>query len=922
MNYCLKEIFMPHFYRVLAAALLIFFVGIAALAIDEDAAAAAISNDEGGVVVIHGEVEYTNPLFTAGVSEPLVILEDQTGFVTRNRYYLFPPESQVLGQITSDFRSSPFSYSLTLPIVPQAPLNDVDHDGIEETGVMVFQIAYWTNTFGDAFLEQRDLGGGGWSGAYASADVSSDADNLGEYLGGNILIFAPEVGQGFPSGFGEDGMLFTEDDPIVIVPQGYTLVNMDSEVFTFDRSREAEVDLIEGEGAEATDFSDMSYTEAFDALIEKFRIEYPFTEHKGLDWDAITEEYRPMFEEAEDADDPELFARALQAFAWAIPDGHIGVSLTDELVQEFLAQTNGDLGIAIRQLDDGRVIVNFLRPDSPADEAGIEIGAEIIAFNDVPIEEAMDATVVWSRPFSMDHVLRLQQLRYVTRYEVGVDVDVTYRNPDGDEETVTLTTVENRDAFAFSSFNVAVTGTELPVEWEPVGESTMLVSINSFFDDERLTILLWERMIRDVQALGLTGIIIDMRHNGGGSGFLADQMAAYFFQEPLELGYTAIYDETVGDFYYEEEFPAHYFLPAEELRFDGPVAILVGPSCASACEFFGYNITLEDRATVVGQYPTAGLGGGIEDVILPDDFFIRMPIARPLDMEGNIIIENVGIVPDVVVPVNEDTLGLTDVSYFRDDPVLEAGIEFIEGVEATAEGEEEEIPSIIDTDELEIVDGGDVGYDEEIEGSIEAGQRVQYTFTIEANADPVSIYVLGDLDTYLRIYDASGEELLIENDNYAGTENSGYPSIALDQDVTVVLEVGTAGDSGSGDYTLLVTTGDTPFEIAVEEAGSIEIGDSVEGEFVSGVRFSYSLELDADTPITISLNAPDDMDTYLRVYDEDGELLAENDDISNNNHNSAIEDFSLDEAGTITIVVGTYTDSDEGSYELLVEEGD
>jgi hypothetical protein len=34
------------------------------------------------------------------------------------------------------------------------------------------------------------------------------------------------------------------------------------------------------------------------------------------------------------------------------------------------------------------------------------------------------------------------------------------------------------------------------------------------------------------------GLIIDMRLNGGGSGFLADQMAAYFFDEPHSLGNT------------------------------------------------------------------------------------------------------------------------------------------------------------------------------------------------------------------------------------------------------------------------------------------------------------------------------------------------------------------------------------------------
>ena len=217
---------MKRFALFLSSFLLLFLASsIPAWAIgeekpDKNIPQAEIMNDEGGPVVIHGDVTYTNPLFTAGVSEPLVILEDQTGFVHRDTGYLMPVASQQLGQITSNFLNSPFSYSLSLPIEPQAPLNDVDHNGKQDVGVMIFQVAYWTNTFGDAFLEKRDLFGGGWSSAYSSAEVSSEAETLGEYIGGKIIIYAPEKDQAFPSGFGDDGKLFTDDDPLVIVPQG------------------------------------------------------------------------------------------------------------------------------------------------------------------------------------------------------------------------------------------------------------------------------------------------------------------------------------------------------------------------------------------------------------------------------------------------------------------------------------------------------------------------------------------------------------------------------------------------------------------------------------------------------------------------------------------------------------------------------
>jgi len=73
---------------------------------------AEIVNDEGGAVVVSGEVTYTNSFFTTGVAAPMVILEDQAGFVDRNENFVLPPESQTLGQITSDFYTSPFSSPL------------------------------------------------------------------------------------------------------------------------------------------------------------------------------------------------------------------------------------------------------------------------------------------------------------------------------------------------------------------------------------------------------------------------------------------------------------------------------------------------------------------------------------------------------------------------------------------------------------------------------------------------------------------------------------------------------------------------------------------------------------------------------------------------------------------------------------------
>ena len=66
-------------------------------------------SQEDGPTTVSGSVTYTNYFFTSGVAEPEVILEDQGGFVTRDRKLVIPVESQVIGDITSDFYTSPFT---------------------------------------------------------------------------------------------------------------------------------------------------------------------------------------------------------------------------------------------------------------------------------------------------------------------------------------------------------------------------------------------------------------------------------------------------------------------------------------------------------------------------------------------------------------------------------------------------------------------------------------------------------------------------------------------------------------------------------------------------------------------------------------------------------------------------------------------
>ncbi len=638
-------------------------------------------DESGGTRIVSGSVTYTNAFFTEGVAQPMIILEDQGGFVTRDRKFVISVESQVIGEITSDFYTSPFTYKLTLPIEPNGTLHDVDQDGNQDEGVMVFAVAYWTNTWGDPFLERRDLMGGAWSSAYASTKVSDEKDFYLEVFGGKYLVYAPDSEQQFPSGFGSDKKLFTDDDPIVDLPAGWSVVDMDASPFKVDRSEKPTIDLIEPESTALDDFSQLSYTEAFDKMLEKFKNEYAFTEFKQIDWDAKGAEFRPLFENAESKKDSHLYALAMRDFLWSIPDTHIGFDQS-LLNEDFFIETEGGLGFAMRETDDGKTIATFILDGGPAHTAGMKWGAEIISLDGRPVSEVVDAAVPWSSPFSNKDIARLQQLRYALRFKADKgQVEVVFKNPDEAEQTVNMEVVAERDSFSYSSFYRGQNPTALPVEFDVLPGGYGYIKINSFLDNDVLSIQVWERAIKYFNDNQIPGVILDLRINGGGSGWLADQMAAYFFDKEIIVGNTARYNKGSGEFYTDPGDETLMISPREELQYGGPVVVMVGPACASACEFFSYNMTIDKRAAIIGQYSSDGAGGSVEQFLMPENIYTQMTTGRAVDAQGNIHLEGKGVVPTVKVPVTAETL-------FREangeDVILDAAIAYLDDPTAGA----------------------------------------------------------------------------------------------------------------------------------------------------------------------------------------------------------------------------------------------
>jgi len=623
-------------------------------------------------VQLIGNIEISNALILkVYFYERFVMLEDLTGFIQRDYEYSQPLAGQILGPVTVDEEAQEFTYLLNLPARPASPFNDVDNDGQADQGVQIWQIAMNANYIGDPFLGEEEAGS--WSSTYAS--TRTDSENKREIYGGTILVWAADDQQEFPVGFGEDGLLFTADDPVAPIMAGYSIVNLDRDPFEFSKEQVADIPLYEGE-VTVNDYSEMGWLEAFEAMHTKVALEYPFTDLKGIDWEALYAEFAPRIEAAETAADETAYFLALRDYTWSIPDGHVGVSSGEIGSQMFNDETAGGYGFAISGLDDGRVIASLVLDEGPATDAGIEWGAEIISWNGQPVGEALAAVRPWSLPFSTEEAKIIQQYRYLLRSPLDTAVTVTFLNP-GEAAPVTtvITATAERESFSATSIYAGFDFNALPVEYELLPSGYGYIKINSLSDDINLIIRLWEWALEVMISNEVPALIIDLRQNSGGSP-LGTLFASYFVEERIDISRSYYYSEKSGEF--ETYGPPDYTEPDDALYYDGQIGVLVGSACMSACEDVAYVLSQLEQTRVFGFYASNGMFGEVArgQYDLPGGYGFQAPTGMSKDMDGNIIIEATGVLPDVRVPLNEATVKAQFVD--GEDLVLNFAIETIQ----------------------------------------------------------------------------------------------------------------------------------------------------------------------------------------------------------------------------------------------------
>ena len=297
--------------------------------------------------------------------------------------------------------------------------------------------------------------------------------------------------------------------------------------------------------------------------------------------------------------------------------------------KEDLSGQFGGIGAYVTQDEEGRILLDPM-PDLPAEQAGVETGDAVIQVDDTPVTPEM----------SVDEVVIL------IRGKVGTIVRLTLERGGLDRPLV-----------------VEVERQTIPtpsVEWRILEDAEDIGYVRIALFSGRTGTELGDAL-DELEELGIKGLVLDLRGNGGGLLGAAVDVANEFLSEGVIL-YQVEKDDR------EEAQTAK-----RGGRYDeGPLTLLVDGGTASASEIVAGALQDTGRAVLIGE-KTYGKGSVQSVFDLSDGSSVHITSAEWLTPNRHEI-SGQGLIPDYEVSISEEerSQGL--------DPQLERAVEYLLGV--------------------------------------------------------------------------------------------------------------------------------------------------------------------------------------------------------------------------------------------------
>ena len=354
-----------------------------------------------------------------------------------------------------------------------------------------------------------------------------------------------------------------------------------------------------------------------------------------LDWDAHYHATIPRVLAAASTAD---YYQELRRFYAALRDGHTAVYMPQELRDRFYTRPPVDT-----RLIEGRVLVEQV--NSKALRAmGLSAGQEILAIDGVAVHDYATANVAPLQSASTSQDLDVRVYTFgLLQGDANKAVELRVSDAADRQQTFTVPRSGYDDDDALESkpalFSV-----------HDQGDGILLLDIRSFGDESVLDA--FTEQFADISQA--SGLIIDLRHNGGGNSDIGWRILAQLVDRPFPTSRwkTRLYRPTFRAWSVPEAWSWHEGVddevePHGEHYYAGPVAVLIGPRTYSAAEDFLAAFRQAKRGPIIGQ-PSGGSTGQPLFIKLPGGGSARVCTKRDLFADGTEFV-GIGVIPDILV---------------------------------------------------------------------------------------------------------------------------------------------------------------------------------------------------------------------------------------------------------------------------------
>ncbi len=390
------------------------------------------------------------------------------------------------------------------------------------------------------------------------------------------------------------------------------------------------ISLIQLNGAGQLFTANHDRVKNFKKLWQVMDAHYPYFDEKQVDWKAIYQRYYPQVQNTQS--NQEFYVLVAQMLS-ELGDAHTG------FLNQDLIENRHYFGTAL-QLDDGVVIdrVGWI-----ARQAGVQRGAQLLEVDGLSVDDAKLALPVLLRAGST----QWQSQSWAATHLLSTPDDhlqISFANPGEQPSSVTLTwTFETPTPAQLTK------SAEMPlITWQRLPSGLGLIRIPTFSRISGHDLV--AEFDQSLDALvNATGLILDLRGNGGGDSRLADAIAGRFFLERFCYGQDR-FTRRLPQHAWRTNFdycvnPRGYI----DLR---PVALLIDVRNMSSAEQFITAFVETKRAVTIGRR-TGGASGNPLKFELAGGAWIRFSSGAFYSQSENIL-EGKGIYPDVYVPFTMD----------------------------------------------------------------------------------------------------------------------------------------------------------------------------------------------------------------------------------------------------------------------------